>query len=567
MNNSMQSNTANSPEDAPSGDGGTPPVLSIRNLSVSFRDEEGQSVEVVHDVSMDVSQGEVLALVGESGSGKSVTAMAALGLLPFNAEARGAVEVLGTNVLAATRQELTKLRVGGLSVIFQDPTNALNPVLTVGFQLRESIRMAQPDLSVAERKARALELLELVEIRDAESKLDSYPSQLSGGQCQRVMIAMALAGNPRVLIADEPTTALDVTVQDGVLKTLRRLCAQLDLAVLLITHDMGVVAEIATRVAVMRGGRIVEEQGVIALFEAPKEVYTKELLDSVLDIREIPAEPPSVPRELTEHPVLELRNVGVNFRNARGRATSVAVNDFSLSLTRGEIVGLVGESGSGKSTVSKCAIGLQRVSRGAVFINGMDLSRVRGRSLRMLRKDIGVVFQNPATSLNPRMSIGDSVGEGLRIHGGMRGSELKARVEQLLDSVSIDPSWRSRLPHELSGGQRQRVAIAKAVSLSPRLLIADEPTSALDVTVQAGVLQLIQDLHAEYGFACLFISHDLAVVNALCHRVAVMRRGEIEELGTRSEVLFNPRSEYTRSLVDASPKADPRLQASRRLTA
>jgi peptide/nickel transport system ATP-binding protein len=535
----------------------TAALLEVAHLNVEFR-VGSQKVTVVEDVSFRVERGEVLALVGESGSGKSVSALSLVGLLPDNAVVRGSALLDGRDLLAMTERERNGIRGSRIAVIFQDPANALDPVFTVGFQIQEMLRAHRPELSRAERRARAIELLAMVEIPDPAKRMSSYPHQLSGGQAQRVMIAMALSCDPELLIADEPTTALDVTVQREILDVVRRLQQRTGTAILLITHDMGVVADLADRVVVMRRGRVEESASAQELFDAPRAEYTRLLLRAVprLGAPERPAP------HASDDAVLQVEDLEVVY--GRGAAAVRAVDGVSVSIGRGEIVALVGESGSGKSTIGRCALGLAPITGGRVLVEGVDLSRVRGRAASAVKRSVGFVFQNSLAALDPRMNIGASVAEPLRTHAGLRGGALAARVGDLLEAVELPRSWRGRYPHELSGGQRQRVAIARAIALDPRLLIADEPTSALDVSVQATVLDLLRDLQRELRFACLFISHDLAVVDELCDRVVVLHRGRVVEEGSRRMVLTHPTADYTKALLAAVPVPDPRQQAERR---
>ncbi len=530
-------------------------VLRFEELTVDFT-VGGTTQRAVDGVSFEVRPGEVLAVVGESGSGKSVTALAALGLLPSNARAGGRISFGGADVLSMSRAELTALRGRRIAMIFQDPSGALDPVFTIGAQLVEMIRTHQPSLSRGAARERAIELLRMVEI--PENRLKYYPHQLSGGQCQRVMIAIALACDPELLIADEPTTALDVTVQQEVLDVLLAMRSKISGAIMIITHDMGVVADVADRVVVMRSGSVVETAEVHELFDHPTQEYTRALLDAVP--RGGPRESTSVDADVA---ALRIDDLVVEYRGRRGR-TVQAVDHVDLLLNPGEVVGLVGESGSGKSTIGKAVLGLAPITSGEVHVAGQALTSASASDLRKTRARIGVVFQNPAGSLNPRGTIGQSVGEPLAVHRGVRGAELRRRVEELLDSVELPGAWAGRYPHELSGGQRQRVSIARAISLDPGLLIADEPTSALDVSVQATVLELLRSLQDRLHFACLFISHDLAVVDQVCDRVAVMSQGKLVEQGDRESVLRAPQDPYTVRLLEAAPVPDPRLQARRR---
>ncbi|MGW6277270.1 dipeptide ABC transporter ATP-binding protein [Kribbella sp. NPDC055071] len=529
-------------------------VLAFQDLTVDFT-VGGTTHRAVDGVSFEVRSGEVLAVVGESGSGKSVTALAALGLLPSTATVGGRISFGGQDVLAMSRGELTGLRGGRIAMIFQDPVGALDPVFTVGSQLVEMIRAHQPGVSRGEARERALELLRMVEI--PESRFRYYPHQLSGGQCQRVMIAIAVACDPELLIADEPTTALDVTVQQEVLDVLLAMRSKLSGSIMIITHDLGVVADVADRVVVLREGSVVETAEVHALFDAPAEAYTRALLDAVP--RGGLRESVSLPSQGVS--ALSVEDLVVEYR---GRRTVLAVDHVSLELKPGEFTGLVGESGSGKSTIGKAVLGLAPITSGEVRVAGQALTGASSAVLRKTRARIGVVFQNPAGALNPRATIGTSIGEPLAVHRGVRGAALRGRVEELLDSVELPRGWAGRYPHELSGGQRQRVSIARAISLDPDLLIADEPTSALDVSVQATVLELLRSIQDRLHFACLFISHDLAVVDQVCDQVAVLNQGKLVEHGSRESVLRSPQHPYTIRLLAAAPVPDPQEQSRRR---
>ncbi|WP_250445408.1 ABC transporter ATP-binding protein [Actinotalea sp. C106] len=550
------------PTNDPPTSGSTAPVLAVRDLTVTFQVDSGRAPDVaaVRGLSYDLMPGEVLALVGESGSGKSVSSMALLGLLPPTATVTGTAHLGQDDLLAMGRAELSQVRGRRLAMIFQDPSGALDPVFTIGFQLGEMLRRHVPGLSRAERRERATELLRMVDLPDPEQRLRFYPHQLSGGQCQRVMIAMALACDPEVLVADEPTTALDVTVQQEILDVLRRLRGRTSAAIVLITHDMGVVADLADRVVVMRHGEAVEQAPVAQLFAEPAAAYTRTLLAAVPRIG-APERPSGV--DARDRPALNVEDLVVEYRGRRGR-TVRAVDGVNLTVQPGEILGLVGESGSGKSTLGRCALGLAPLTSGVVEVVGTRVGIGSRAAARAARQRVGVVFQNPAASMNPRYTVGQSIGEPLAVHAGLRGPALRARVAELLESVELPAAWAERYPHELSGGQRQRVAIARAIALDPELLIADEPTSALDVSVQATVLDLFREIQQRLRFACLFISHDLAVVDELADRVAVMHQGRLVEVGARHQVLQNPQDDYTRRLLAAAPVPDPADQARRR---
>lgn len=533
------------------------PVLAIDQLAVDFHTSGGGVVRAVRNVSLDLHEREVLAVVGESGSGKSVTAMSILGLLSPNAKVTGSIRLGEQEILGRDERALTRVRGNRISMVFQDPFGALDPVFTVGFQLKEMLKRHYPQMSAKQRRERAVELLRMVDLPEPETRITSYPHQLSGGQAQRVVIAMAIACDPEVLIADEPTTALDVTVQREVLDLLLQMRERIGVAILLITHDMGVVADVADRVVVMRNGHVEETQEAETLFANPRAEYTRELLNAVPRLAARPRQ-----SNLINGPVLRIEELSVEYR--RRRNTLKAVDGADLRISPGEVLALVGESGSGKSTIGKAITGLAPVLQGRIWVDDIDAVAAPTRELRQLRKRIGVVFQNPLGALDPRLTIGEAIGRPLRVHRKLRGAALESRVNELLDAVDLPRAWSSRFPHEFSGGQCQRVSIARAVSLDPILLIADEPTSALDVSVQATVLELFKRVQRELQFACLFISHDLAVVDELADQVAVMHRGKIVEHGPRVQVLTEPQEDYTRRLLESAPVPDPAEQRKRR---
>ena len=538
------------------------PVLKVHDFTVEFW-VDGIWYPAAVNMNFEVEPGQVLAIVGESGSGKSTTAMGLMTLLASNARMSGSVKVKGQEMLGAKGSTLRKFRGKEVAYIFQEPMTALNPVYTIGFQIIETLR-THFDMGPKEARARALELITMVEIPDPATSIDKYPHQLSGGQRQRAMIAQALACDPGLLVADEPTTALDVTVQAEVLDLMRNLKDKLNSAILLITHDMGVVADMADEILVMKDGLTVEHGSADQIFNRPQHPYTQQLLAAVPKLgssvrRALPYNENAKPA-----PVLKLENVTVAYPK-RGRIPEfVAAKNVSLEIYPGEILGLVGESGSGKTTIGRAAIGLIPIKEGKLEIVGNDISHAKSKELRAIRRHTGIVFQDPASSLNPRLPIGESIGEPLFLAGEAKGADLAHRVEDLLDQVELPRSYRNRYPHELSGGQRQRVGIARALALTPDLLIADEPTSALDVSVQARFLDLLQELQGKLNFACLFISHDLAVVDILAHRIAVMQNGELVEVGDRDQILQHPKSDYTRRLIAAVPVPDPAEQRIRR---
>ncbi|CPV60311.1 Putative oligopeptide ABC transporter%2C ATP-binding protein [Mycobacteroides abscessus] len=534
-------------------------VVDITGLTVDFEVDK-QWVPAVKGVSLSVAKGEVLAIVGESGSGKSTTAMAIPALLPPSARVRGSVKLNGAELLGATNDELRAVRGKDVAVIFQEPMTALNPVYTIGWQIAEAV-CAHKKMSRRQARDRAVELLDLVDMPEPAKRVKHYPHQLSGGQRQRAMIAQALALDPGLLIADEPTTALDVTVQAEILDLMRDLRHRIDAGIILITHDMGVVADMADRIMVMKDGEVVEQGDAEGIFHRAQQPYTRQLLASVPHLGATlhgrdESNPPPIDLALSvEHAVIEYPGKSGSFR---------AVDDVSFTIGRGEVVGLVGESGSGKSTIGRAAVGLLRVASGTICVAGQDISTANRKQLRDIRSKVGVVFQDPGSSLNPRWPIGQSIAEPLTLHTDMDRTQREGRVKTLLEQVQLPAAMRNRFPHQLSGGQRQRVGIARALALEPTLLIADEPTSALDVSVQATVLDLFAELQREHGFACLFISHDLAVVELVASRIAVLNRGRLAEFGSDTQVLTAPKDDYTKRLLAAVPVPDPEQQRIRR---
>ena len=548
-------------------------VVQIKDLSVSFSTDAG-AVKAVDGVSLSVAPGEVLAIVGESGSGKTVTAKTILGLLPETATASGAVILRSrdgkteADIVSIGKSKLREVRGTDVAMVFQEPSTALNPVYPVGWQIAEGLR-AHAKLSKKEARERAIEILGRVGIPEPEKRVKYYPHQFSGGQKQRIVIAMALVLNPGLIVADEPTTALDVTVQAEILDLLRRCRDEFGAAIVLITHNMGVVADLADRVAVMYQGKLVEQADVRTLFSSPQADYTRKLLAAVPKIGQglIATQDRAIARaeRPIEASVVQARDLRIQYPGRLGRPGFVAVDGVSFEIRPGEVLGLVGESGSGKTTIGRAIAGLNKVTGGSLEVLGIEMNGVRERRFRKVRSDIGFVFQDPASSFNPLLTIAECVAEPLVVHGrASSAAEARRRVDELLEAVQLPRAYGDRYPHELSGGQRQRASLARALALEPSLLIADEPTSALDVSVQARVLELFADLQREFGFASLFISHDLAVVDLLADRIAVLHRGKLVEEGTGAEVLGNPREAYTQRLLASLPVPDPVEQADRR---
>lgn len=588
-------------------------VFCLREFGVTFPAQGGEDVVASQQINLDLIKGQVLALVGESGSGKSVTAMGALGLLSANALVSGSAVLdcchQNQELVGAAREILDQVRGEHVGVIFQEPTTALDPLFTIGDQIAEAIAIHGEGkgkrTTARQRRAVRTQVLNALsraglggDQRETERIADSYPHQLSGGQLQRACIALATANNPSVLIADEPTTALDVTVQAEILDLLRQLASE-GVAVLLITHDMGVVADVADAVAVMRHGRIIERGDVRTIFASPSHDYTRQLLAAVPRLNSLrggagsgadtsagvgvaavsgaglakvaavnsddaASEGDGVAFRVGDsaQPLVHIENLDVVYRN--GRRQVHAVRGVSFDIARGQVLGLVGESGSGKSTIAGTLTGLVPIHSGSVQVDGLEVAGASGRKLRGVRSQTGIVFQNPASSLNQRRSVGASIGQPLQLHTNLTNAQRRQRVNELLEAVRLPASMAQRYPHEMSGGQRQRVAIARALALQPQLLIADEPTSALDVSVQAVVLELLASLQQELGFACLFVSHDLAVVEQVASQVVVLRQGQVVEAGKTTKVLSAPSDPYTQALVTAVPVPDPIIQAQRR---
>ena len=531
------------------------PLLAVEGLRVSFGG--GALREVVHGVSFSILRGQTLAMVGESGSGKTATALSIVGLLPSGGARSGSIQFEGREIIDLPATELRRIRGERIGVVFQEPMTSLNPVLTIGRQLTEG-PIAHGRITPGEARDLAVSLLDRVGIANARARVAQYPHELSGGMRQRVMIAMAMAMKPRLLIADEPTTALDVSIQAQILDLMRDLAAESGTSLMLITHDMGVVAEMADRVAVMRRGQLVEEAAATTLFAAPAQSYTRALLAAVPRIANVTLA--AAAKVQSAPPILSIEGASKTFWTGRVSATphgTRALDNVSLSVASGEAVALVGESGSGKSTLGRAAARLVDIDSGVIRLDGEDLQRLSGHALRQARSKIQLVFQDPYSSLDPRFTVARTVAEPIVIHKRASRREAIERVGPLLQRVGLDPAAAHQFPHAFSGGQRQRIAIARALAAEPRVIVADEPTSSLDVSIQRQVLDLLAELREERGIAMLFISHDLAVVSRIANRIAVMRSGRIVELGPAEAVLTSPRHPYTQALVSAVPLPDP----------
>lgn len=547
-------------------------LADIKDLSVSFMTDAG-SIKAVENVNFTIPRKTVVGVVGESGSGKSVTARSIIKLLPETATTSGAVYLSrrdgsdGLDVLSLSGEQLRDMRGSEAAMVFQEPNSVLNPVYTIGWQIEEGLR-AHGLKDRKKLRAKAVDILNKVGIPDAETRVDYYPHQFSGGQKQRIVIAMALVLNPGLILADEPTTALDVTVQAEILDLLRLARDEFDASVLIITHNMGVIADIADQVVVMYRGHVVEQGTVEQVFYDPKDDYTKRLLGAVprvgqkLVVRDPDGRVIERKSDWREQPVaVEAKGLTITYPGHLMQPDFKAVDGVDFTIHRSEVLGLVGESGSGKSTTGRAIAGLQKVSGGSLNVLGVEMNGVRERDFKPKRADIGFVFQDPGSSFNPLMTIAENVAEPLIVHRKY-GSVAEARgyVGDLLEMVQLPRAYMNRFPHELSGGQRQRASLARGLALKPSLLIADEPTSALDVSVQAKVLELFKRLQAEIGFACLFITHDLAVVDMLADRVMVMHKGRIVEHGDADQIMRHPRNAYTQKLLASLPVPDPREQ-------
>ena len=535
-------------------------LLNVRDLTVTFR-QDGKANQAVKGVSFSVGRGETVALVGESGSGKSVSALSTVALLGDSAEVGGSVTYDGQEMIGAKDKLLRQVRGNDISFIFQEPMTSLNPLHTIEKQLGESLELHQ-GLTRGAARARVLELLEKVGIRDAQSRLNAYPHELSGGQRQRVMIAMALANKPDILIADEPTTALDVTIQAQILELLNELKESENMGLLFITHDLGVVQRFADTVCVMKNGEIVEQGPAKAVFDAPQHEYTKKLLAA--RAVGVPTPVPAGAKEIVAADKLRVWFPIKSGLMKRVTGHVKAVNEASLSVRAGETLGIVGESGSGKTTL---ALAIMRLigSEGGITYQGEDVRLWSTKKLRSLRREMQIVFQDPYGSLSPRMSCAEIISEGLGVHGKPEGQSARELVSEVMEEVGLDPATMDRYPHEFSGGQRQRIAIARAMILRPKLVVLDEPTSALDMTVQVQIVDLLRELQRKYGLAYLFISHDLNVVRAMSHKMIVMRQGDIVEAGTSEDLFERPQTDYAKTLLSAALElkaGGPTLQSS-----
>ena len=543
------------------------PLLEIEDLRVSFITGETE-FEAVKGISFHVHKGETVGIVGESGSGKSVTARSIMRLLPSPPSflKSGRITFQNKNLITLPEQDLQKIRGKEMSMIFQDPMTSTNPTIRIGEQIAESLTTHQ-GLSKADAKEKTLELLKLVGIKNAEERYKQYPHEFSGGMRQRAMIAMALACNPELLIADEPTTALDVTIQAQILSLMKEMQQRLGTSIILITHDLGVVAGMCDRVIVMKEGEIVEEGTTEEIFANPQHPYTQRLLNALPKLHEKKSvkKTPNLPADVqVDIPLVEVRNLSKHFDLGKG-ATLKAVDDISFAIYPGETLGLVGESGSGKSTTGRTLLQLHTPTDGDVLYKGIPVSRLSKGELKTMRRHLQIIFQDPYSSLNPRKKILDIIGEALTIHKLVKNKQqLRARVEELLQLVGLLPEHADRYPHEFSGGQRQRIGIARALAVEPQFIVCDEPLSALDVSIQKQVVDLLQDLQARLGLTYLFIAHDLSMVKHISDRVAVMYGGKIVELAESEELYANPQHPYTKMLLDAIPIPDPAIEKAKK---
>lgn len=548
------------------------PIIQVKNLNVGFNLRQGM-FDVLHGISFDLHRGKTTCIVGESGSGKSVTARTILNMVPHPGVvnggeilfAPGGDQTTNLTALEPRGKEIRAIRGGRIGMIFQEPMSSLSPVHTIGDQIIEAIRLHQ-NLDKTAARQLAIEALHQVEIPNPEKAVDRYAFEFSGGMRQRAMIAMALSCRPDVLIADEPTTALDVTTQAEILDLMRNLQNELGMAIMFITHDMGVVAEIADEVVVMEKGYVVEKGDINQIFNNPKDPYTKKLLEAVRRLEKPAAA--KVRPAADAKPILKVEGLKLHFEKKEGflqRVTDVtkAVDDVSFTLKQGEALGIVGESGSGKTTVGRCITRVYDPNAGLIDYSGQNLVTASAEQLRHTRRQVRMIFQDPFASLNPRMTIKQIIGEPLVVNKIAKGQELEDRVAKLLSDVGLDPAMMERYPHAFSGGQRQRIVIARAIALDPKLVIADEPTSALDVSIRTQVLDLMLKLQAEMGLSFIFISHDMAVIRYFCDRVAVMYRGKIVEIGETEQIIKDPQHPYTKALLSSVPIPDPSLRGTR----
>jgi len=555
-------------------------MLSVTNLSIGFSNNE-QFSKVVHEISFELKEQEILGIVGESGSGKSVTSLAIMGLLPENAKISGKIELDGTDLTSLNKDELRQLRGKKMGMIFQEPMSSLNPSLTCGFQVIETL-LLHTSLSKKEAKEEVIRLFNKVKLPRPEQIFKQYPHQISGGQKQRVMIAMAIACKPKVLIADEPTTALDVTVQKEIIELLKELQEETKMSIIFITHDLSLVSEIADQVVVMYQGNVVEKGTASEVFHHPKHNYSKALINSrpslekrlkrlptvqdylekTIDFTEVTnTERMADHKELyVKEPILQVKDLATYFGGGsqfffKKSAVVKAVNNVSFSLFQGETLGLVGESGCGKTTLGRTILQLEKATKGHIFYQGKDVTALTGAALKKFRREVQIIFQDPFASLNPRIPVGKAIMEPMKVHNiGKNRAERETYVKELLDKVGLEPEHFYRYPHEFSGGQRQRVGIARTIALRPKIIICDESVSALDVSVQAQVLNLLAELKETFGFTYIFISHDLAVVKYVSDHLIVMNQGRIEEMGDADFIYANPKSNYTKTLIEAIPK-------------
>lgn len=541
-------------------------ILQVKNLTVSFQGRE-QEIEAVRGVSFEVKRGETLGIVGESGSGKSVTARSIMRLLPSPPSFMkdGEVIFLGQDLAQYSEKEMEAIRGKDMGMIFQDPMTSLNPTIKIGKQIAESLIKHQK-LSKKEAKKEAIEMLKLVGIRDSERRFEQYPHEFSGGMRQRVMIAIALACRPALLIADEPTTALDVTVQAQILNLMKNIQERFGTSIILITHDLGVVAGMCDQVLVMKDGVIVERGSTTEIFENPQHPYTLKLLHALprLDDKKKPKATPTVITGGNAKPILQVNALSQHFNLGKGNILK-AVNDISFHIHEGETLGVVGESGCGKSTTGRAILRLHEPTQGDILYQGVAVNRLKTAEMKVMRKHMQMIFQDPYASLNPRLKVLDIIGEALDVHqlGGSK-EKRKYRVEELLDMVGLDPAFASRYPHEFSGGQRQRIGIARALAVEPKFIVCDEPLSALDVSIQSQIVKLLEELQQRLGLTYLFIAHDLSMVKHISDRVAVMYMGKIVEMAESEELYSNPQHEYTKKLLSAIPVPDPKIESQKR---